>query len=195
MDPHATRNARHLDMSSLCLEMRLVKLHGLQELPRNNRYAICLGRNDENRYNVVIMGDICIFSLAAVNINFLPELKGFTFCENIKTLKNHQIRIADPWKDIYIDPDSEFVMGGVLGINVLGVKRRCQAVPDRLLYGMLTPHKTIEFAFVTVDSPEFAVVSTDFLLHCWENDDMPYYDKEAPRHFALGYCSEFYQRN
>jgi len=174
--------------------MRLVKLQHLIALPRNGRYAILVGDAEKGRYKVAIPGDSAIFSLKSNNINFLPELKGYTMSENIVTLKRHQIDIVDAWKNIYIDPGSVYSMGSSLGIKEgeIGIARH--KIPDQLLFGVTTSSNTIEFGFINLDETRelSKVVCEKVLRRCWDDNDMPYTSSDPSSEKNIGSCNHFY---
>lgn len=180
-------------MEGLCLDMRLVRLQHLVALPRNNRYAILLGEARDGSYRVAIPGDAVIFGLKSKNIDFLPQLKGYNMCENIKTLKRHPIDVETAWKDIYIDPNSTYTMGEFLGVGpdeICGVREK---ISDRFLFGEQESASLVVFGLADTATMEklSLTLHTTMLSMCWGRNDMPYRDLSPSSKTPLKSYSEF----
>jgi len=179
--------------------MRLVKLQHLNALPRNGRYAILMGEAQDGSYNVAIPGDAAVLGLQSKNINFLPELGGYTMSQNILTLKWYQIDVLTAWKDIYVDPNSIYSMGSMLGVqpdDICSVKHK---IPDQVLCGAQVSPYTICFGLIDVEdmSPRFRREHEAMLFMCWRNNDMPYrvFNPLSQTQTQLGSCNRFYWTN
>jgi len=180
-----------MSTKQLCLNMRLVKLQNLVQLPRNGRFALLLCEV-EDRWKVAIPGDINLFSLSMNNIDLLEHMKGYTFGENIANLKANDFDICGSWENISIDPDAPGAMAEFLGIKGPGCKGRSEKVPDRILFAVRMSAQHLDFEFM--DGGEESTMMQIALRKKWSENDMPYTDTTGLR-FLTGYgsCQEFYQ--
>ena len=183
-----------LSMEGLCLEMRLVKLQHLVALPRNGRYAILLGEAEHGSYKVAIPGDGAIFGLNSKNINFLPELKGYTMSQNVLMLKRHRIDVLNAWKDIYVDPNSIYSMGSSLGVQPDDICSVRHKIPDQILFGVAESPCTIVFGLINIEEMDSISkrLHEKMLFMCWHTNDMPYRDPNPLSETPMRSCNDFY---